>query len=36
MATALGLLAPCVVAYAVTPRGWRRFGLALGALALAL
>jgi hypothetical protein len=36
MATTLGLLAPCVVAYAVTPRGWRRFGLALGALALAL
>lgn len=36
MLTALGLLAPCVVAYAVTPRGWRRVGLALGALALAL
>ncbi len=34
--TALGLLAPCLVAYAVTPRGWRRLGLALGALALAL
>lgn len=36
MATALGLLAPCLVAYAVAPRGWRRLGLALGALALAL
>ncbi len=36
MATALGLLAPCVVAFAVTPRGWRRVGLALGALALAV
>jgi hypothetical protein len=35
-ATALGLLAPCVVAFAVTPRGWRRVGLALGALALAV
>lgn len=34
LATALGLLAPCLMAYAVTPRGWRRFGLALGALAL--
>jgi VanZ family protein len=36
LATALGLLAPCLVAYAVAPRGWRRVGLALGALGLAL
>jgi type IV secretory pathway TrbD component len=34
MVTALGLLAPCLVAYVVTPQGWRRLGLALGALAL--
>jgi len=33
-ASALGLLAPCLVAFVVTPRGWRRVGLALGALAL--
>ncbi|MCZ8110800.1 MAG: VanZ family protein [Betaproteobacteria bacterium] len=33
-ATTLGLLAPCLVAFVVTPRGWRRVGLALGALAL--
>lgn len=33
-ASALGLLAPCLVAFVVTPRGWRRLGLALGALAL--
>ncbi len=32
--TALGLLAPCLVAFAVAPAGWRRLGLALGALAL--
>lgn len=32
--TALGLLAPCLVAYAVVPPGWRRTGLALGATAL--
>lgn len=36
MATALGLFAPCAVAFAVTPRGWRRLGLAVGALALAV
>lgn len=36
MATALGLLAPCLVAFAVTPRGWRRIGLALGATLLAV
>jgi VanZ family protein len=35
-ATALGLLAPCLVAYTVTPQGWRRVGLALGALVLGL
>ena len=32
--TMLGLLAPCLVAYAVVPPGWRRAGLALGAGAL--
>ena len=31
---ALGLLAPCVVAYAVMPAGWRRIAIAAGALAL--
>jgi VanZ family protein len=36
MATALGLLAPCLLAFVVAPRGWRRVGLALGALALAM
>jgi VanZ family protein len=36
LATALGLLAPCLVAYVVAPRGWRRLGLAVGALALAV
>jgi VanZ family protein len=30
---ALGLLAPCVVAFSVMPTGWRRVALALGALA---
>jgi VanZ family protein len=34
MITALGLLAPSLVAYSVTPPGWRRVGLAGGALAL--
>ncbi len=34
--TALGLLAPCLVAYSVARRGWRRAVLALGAAALAL
>ncbi len=34
--TALGLLAPCLVAYSVAQPGWRRVGLALGALTLAL
>lgn len=33
--TALGLLAPCLVAYSVTKPGWRRLGLAAGALGLA-
>jgi VanZ family protein len=32
---ALGLLAPCVVAYSVMPPGWRRVAGAVGALALA-
>ncbi|MBT9490274.1 MAG: VanZ family protein [Rubrivivax sp.] len=32
--TALGLLAPCLVAFAVVPPGWRRMGLALGAAGL--
>jgi hypothetical protein len=31
----LGLLAPCVVAFAVVAPGWRRLALAFGALALA-
>jgi hypothetical protein len=31
---ALGLLAPCVVAYAVMPPGWRRIAIAAGALLL--
>ncbi len=35
-ATALGLLAPCIVAFVVAPRGGRRLGLALGALALGM
>jgi VanZ family protein len=34
--TALGLLAPCLVAYSVARPGWRRAVLALGAAALAL
>lgn len=34
--TALGLLAPCLLAYAVVPPGWRRVGLALGASAMAV
>jgi len=34
--TALGLLAPCLVAYSVMPPGWRRAGVALGAGALAV
>jgi len=34
--TALGLLAPCVVAYSVVLPGWRRAVLALGALLVAL
>lgn len=34
--TALGLLSPCLLAYAVVPPGWRRVGFALGASALAL
>lgn len=32
--TALGLLAPCLVAYAVVRPGWRRLGFAAGAAAL--
>ncbi len=31
---ALGLLAPCMVAYAVMPAGWRRIAMTAGALAL--
>jgi len=34
LAVALGLLAPCLLAYAAARPGWRRVGLALGALAL--
>jgi VanZ family protein len=34
--TALGLLAPCLVAYSVVAPGWRRVVLALGAVALAM
>lgn len=34
--TALGLLAPCLLAFAVVPPGWRRAGFALGASALAI
>lgn len=33
-ATALGLLGPCLVAYAVSRPGWRRIVLSLGALAI--
>jgi VanZ family protein len=36
LAIVLGLLAPCLVAFAVTRRGWRRAVLALGATALAV
>jgi VanZ family protein len=36
LATALGLLAPCLVAYAVSPPGWRRAPLAIGIAGLAL
>jgi VanZ family protein len=36
LAIVLGLLAPCLVAYAVTRRGWRRVVLALGAGAFAV
>ena len=36
LTTALGLLAPCLVAYSVARTGWRRAVLALGAAALAL
>jgi VanZ family protein len=35
LASALGLLAPCLVAYAVVSPGWRRVALAIGALLLA-
>lgn len=31
LVTLLGLLAPCLVAYAVVPPGWRRAGLGIGA-----
>lgn len=34
LAIALGLLAPCLVAYSVARRGWRRGALAAGAIAL--
>jgi VanZ family protein len=33
---ALGLLAPCMVAYAVMPAGWRRVAIAAGAWALGM
>jgi VanZ family protein len=36
LAVALGLLAPCLLAYAMTRPGWRRVVLALGAAVLAL
>lgn len=36
LVTLLGLLAPCLVAFAVVPAGWRRVGLALGAAAVTL
>lgn len=36
LGTALGLLAPCLVAYSVVRPGWRRVALAAGALMLAL
>ena len=36
MVSALGLLAPCLVAYSVAPPGWRRALLALAAFAIAL
>lgn len=35
LATGLGLLAPCLVAYSVAAPGWRRVALALGALGFA-
>jgi VanZ family protein len=34
LVTLLGLLAPCLVAYAVVPPGWRRAGLGIGSTAL--
>jgi VanZ family protein len=34
LAMALGLLAPCLLAFSVSPAGWRRLLLAAGALAL--
>jgi VanZ family protein len=34
MVTALGLLAPCLVAFAVVRPGWRRVGVSLGAAAM--
>ena len=36
VAVALGLLAPCLIAYTVSPPGWRRVALALGAAAVAV
>ncbi len=36
LTTALGMLAPCMVAYSVARPGWRRAALAVGAAALAL
>lgn len=35
LAVALGLLSPCLLAFAAARPGWRRAGLALGALAMA-
>ncbi len=36
LAVALGLLSPCLLAFAAARPGWRRAGLALGALAVAV
>lgn len=36
LAVMLGLLAPCLLAFSAAPPGWRRLGLALGAVVLGL
>lgn len=36
LAVALGLLAPCLLAFSASHRSWRRLGLALGAAAMAV